>query len=328
MSSFVPTDEENTRRKVDIRCTPGSDAIVPAAFEARARHGRACALDSIGPHRHMISKDLRAPAKRSVAGTIHGDSTPMKIHEYQAKAILRASRRAGAAGRSRLRRRRRGAASPTRLGGGTVVVKAQIHAGGRGKGGGVKVVKGPDEAGKAAADDDRACGSSPTRPARPGRSCSACSSSRGCRSSASCTSGIVHRPVDRAAGADGQPRRRRRDREGRRGDARADLQGVHPSRRRAERLPDAEAGVRARARGAAGRAGRQGDDGGLRRVHRDRRVAHRDQSAHRHRRRQPARARREDDVRRQRALPPPRLQGAARHRRRGSARGRSVEVLA
>jgi succinyl-CoA synthetase beta subunit len=33
-----------------------------------------------------------------------------------------------------------------RLGGGTVVVKAQIHAGGRGKGGGVKVVKGPAEA--------------------------------------------------------------------------------------------------------------------------------------------------------------------------------------
>ena len=30
-----------------------------------------------------------------------------------------------------------------RLGGGTVVVKAQIHAGGRGKGGGVKVVKRP-----------------------------------------------------------------------------------------------------------------------------------------------------------------------------------------
>jgi succinyl-CoA synthetase beta subunit len=37
-----------------------------------------------------------------------------------------------------------------RLGGGTVVVKAQIHAGGRGKGGGVKVVKGPLEASEAA----------------------------------------------------------------------------------------------------------------------------------------------------------------------------------
>ena len=36
------------------------------------------------------------------------------------------------------------------LGGETVVVKAQIHAGGRGKGGGVKVVKNPDEAQEAA----------------------------------------------------------------------------------------------------------------------------------------------------------------------------------
>jgi succinyl-CoA synthetase beta subunit len=74
----------------------------------------------------------------------------MKIHEYQAKAILA----------------RHGVPVPQgevvfaaadadvvakQLGGGTVVVKAQIHAGGRGKGGGVKVVKGPDEAARAAA---------------------------------------------------------------------------------------------------------------------------------------------------------------------------------
>src|SRR6478609_3776647 len=69
----------------------------------------------------------------------------MKIHEYQAKAILakygvpvpqgevifNASEASGVA---------------QRLGGGTVVVKAQIHAGGRGKGGGVKVVKSPEQA--------------------------------------------------------------------------------------------------------------------------------------------------------------------------------------
>jgi succinyl-CoA synthetase beta subunit len=73
----------------------------------------------------------------------------MKIHEYQAKAILA---RHGVpvpqgevvftAGDAR--------AAAERLGGGTVVVKAQIHAGGRGKGGGVKVVKGPAEAEAAA----------------------------------------------------------------------------------------------------------------------------------------------------------------------------------
>jgi succinyl-CoA synthetase beta subunit len=37
-------------------------------------------------------------------------------------------------------------AAAVELGGGTVVVKAQIHAGGRGKGGGVKVVRGAEEA--------------------------------------------------------------------------------------------------------------------------------------------------------------------------------------
>ena len=73
----------------------------------------------------------------------------MKIHEYQAKAILA----------------RHGVPVPQgevilsadearevakRLGGGVVVVKAQIHAGGRGKGGGVKVVKNADEAADAA----------------------------------------------------------------------------------------------------------------------------------------------------------------------------------
>jgi succinyl-CoA synthetase beta subunit len=73
----------------------------------------------------------------------------MKIHEYQGKSILA---RYGvpvpqgevvfdaAAAREVAKR----------LGGGVVVVKAQIHAGGRGKGGGVKVVKNADEAEEAA----------------------------------------------------------------------------------------------------------------------------------------------------------------------------------
>src|SRR5688500_9169406 len=74
----------------------------------------------------------------------------MKIHEYQGKAILAkygvpvpqgevvfdaASARDAA----------------KRLGGGVVVVKAQIHAGGRGKAGGVKVVKSSEDAEKVAA---------------------------------------------------------------------------------------------------------------------------------------------------------------------------------
>jgi succinyl-CoA synthetase beta subunit len=73
----------------------------------------------------------------------------MKIHEYQAKAIL--ARHGVPVPPGEMVSNAADAADAARsLGGGTVVVKAQIHAGGRGKGGGVKVVKGPDEAGWAA----------------------------------------------------------------------------------------------------------------------------------------------------------------------------------
>ena len=72
------------------------------------------------------------------------DATPMKIHEYQGKELFR----------------KYGVATPRgfpcftvdeaveaakKLGGKVWVVKAQIHAGGRGKGGGVKVAKSLDE---------------------------------------------------------------------------------------------------------------------------------------------------------------------------------------
>jgi succinyl-CoA synthetase beta subunit len=73
----------------------------------------------------------------------------MKIHEYQGKAILSKYGVAipkGSVAYSADEAR----AAAVALGGGTVVVKAQIHAGGRGKGGGVKVVKSPDEAFEAA----------------------------------------------------------------------------------------------------------------------------------------------------------------------------------
>jgi succinyl-CoA synthetase beta subunit len=72
----------------------------------------------------------------------------MKIHEYQAKAILKAHGVPVPQGEVVLNSDEARAAAQ-HLGGGTVVVKAQIHAGGRGKGGGVKVVKGPDEAPRA-----------------------------------------------------------------------------------------------------------------------------------------------------------------------------------
>ena len=70
----------------------------------------------------------------------------MKIHEYQAKAILARYGVPVPQGEVVFNAADASACGAERLGGGTVVVKAQIHAGGRGKGGGVKVVKGPDEA--------------------------------------------------------------------------------------------------------------------------------------------------------------------------------------
>jgi succinyl-CoA synthetase beta subunit len=74
----------------------------------------------------------------------------MKIHEYQAKRILAAHGVPVPQGEV-VFKAADAAAVAERLGGGTVVVKAQIHAGGRGKGGGVKVVSGPAAAADAAA---------------------------------------------------------------------------------------------------------------------------------------------------------------------------------
>jgi len=75
----------------------------------------------------------------------------MKIHEYQAKTILARYGVQVPRGEVVFSAQEAGVVA-RRLGGGTVVVKAQIHAGGRGKAGGVKVVKGPDEAERVAAD--------------------------------------------------------------------------------------------------------------------------------------------------------------------------------
>src|SRR5689334_1512147 len=69
----------------------------------------------------------------------------MKIHEYQAKAILARHGVPVPRGEVAFNAREAGEIA-RRLGGSVVVVKAQIHAGGRGKGGGVKLAKSPDEA--------------------------------------------------------------------------------------------------------------------------------------------------------------------------------------
>ena len=72
----------------------------------------------------------------------------MKIHEYQAKEILR--RYGVATPRGQVTADPAEAARICTELGGRCVVKAQIHAGGRGKGGGVKLAKSPAEAREAA----------------------------------------------------------------------------------------------------------------------------------------------------------------------------------
>jgi succinyl-CoA synthetase beta subunit len=72
----------------------------------------------------------------------------MKIHEYQAKNILK--KYGVAIPKGNIAFNPHEAEEIARELGGTVVVKAQIHAGGRGKGGGVKLAKSPEEANKTA----------------------------------------------------------------------------------------------------------------------------------------------------------------------------------
>ena len=72
----------------------------------------------------------------------------MKIHEYQAKAILKTYGVAVPRGEMATSREQAEAAAKNLFAAGAsgVVVKAQIHAGGRGKGGGVKIAKSVEEA--------------------------------------------------------------------------------------------------------------------------------------------------------------------------------------
>ena len=98
----------------------------------------------------------------------------MNVHEYQGKEILRKFGVATPNGRTLFldspRRTRRRASS----GGKVWVVKAQIHAGGRGKGGGVKVAKSLDEVHRIRLEDPRHDpGHPPDGPARAG-SCADC----------------------------------------------------------------------------------------------------------------------------------------------------------
>src|SRR5271154_138581 len=75
-----------------------------------------------------------------------GDSPAyrMKIHEYQAKSLL--ARYGVPVPRGHVAQTVDEAEAAAKEIGGSVVVKAQIHAGGRGKGGGVKIARDASEA--------------------------------------------------------------------------------------------------------------------------------------------------------------------------------------
>src|SRR5215472_2592602 len=99
----------------------------------------------------MFAERASPPIKSLVpfsAPASQAEPARMKIHEYQAKTIL--ARYGVAVPRGEIASTRPEAEKAARKlfteGAKGVVVKAQIHAGGRGKGGGVKVVKNLEEA--------------------------------------------------------------------------------------------------------------------------------------------------------------------------------------
>src|SRR5208282_2062696 len=102
--------------------------------------------------RESILRRLIAARDRERPTTNDGFGIIMKIHEYQAKGILRKYGVAVPRGTMAATREEAEVAAKEILGSGAtgVVVKAQIHAGGRGKGGGVKIAKSVQEAGELA----------------------------------------------------------------------------------------------------------------------------------------------------------------------------------
>jgi succinyl-CoA synthetase beta subunit len=134
---FIPIvlRQWNPRRK-----QPGASALVGIA-EGRAASDSDTEPDELEDRR---GKQWERTATGIYQRSFDQQGTRMKIHEYQAKEILRkfgVSTPKGIACFSV----DEAVSAAQKLGGKVWVVKAQIHAGGRGKGGGVKVAKSMDE---------------------------------------------------------------------------------------------------------------------------------------------------------------------------------------
>ena len=247
----------------------------------------------------------------------------MKIHEYQAKALL--ARYGVPVPRGEVALSVKEAAAAASRIGGSVVVKAQIHAGGRGKGGGVKVAKNAEEAAEIA---QKILGMTlVTHQTGPeGRVVQRLLIEETLPIERELYLGIV---LDRASGknvfmasADGgveieevaakTPERI--------------LKEADRARPRPEAVPGAQAGLRHRHSRRIGEPGGQGDDGAGARQRSAGRLARRNQSVHPDQGRQGLRARRQDESRRQRPVPPQGSAGTARPERRRSPGSGSLEI--
>ena len=127
-----------------------------ARLPAGARSPGNAGMTRAGTTGRARGRPAPEPGRRAGAAARRGGRAAMNIHEYQAKEILRALRRAGRQGPRRCWTADHAREAIDELGGPVWVVKAQIHAGGRGKGtfketeagekGGVRVTKDPEEA--------------------------------------------------------------------------------------------------------------------------------------------------------------------------------------
>ena len=110
----------------------------------------------------------------------------MNVHEYQAKELM--AQFGVPVPKGGLAQTTEEAVDVARgLSGDVFVVKAQIHAGGRGKGGGVKVCRNLDEVKDAATRPSWACTWLPTKPAPMASWCTRCGSRKAPTSPASFT---------------------------------------------------------------------------------------------------------------------------------------------
>ena len=162
----------------------------------------------------------------------------MKIHEYQASSSSR-----GTACRSRrairrspsTRPRRPPSSSSTETGSPVVVVKAQIHAGGRGKGGGVKVAKGGAAEARELAQKILGMQLVTHQTGPEGQKVRRLYIEQGLDIARELYLGAVDRPRPPARRVHGVDRGRHGDREGRGRDAREDPHGARRPDRRASR---------------------------------------------------------------------------------------------